>query len=186
MSVTKTTQQGNTANGDIVARDKTEHHHAEVTPTHMSVLIRKFKEEADTDTKAEVMIEKLRHYSVNVDDGSVIGLKAKLEEAGLAHLHDRAARNKEAYFKKLMKHTFSEAAQTIHAAALAKTHARFEAYVTPKLAAGASDEEVLAQLHEKVVEPVETLLEDNILDLYTDEVNGMVYFLTGNCHLRWV
>jgi hypothetical protein len=45
-------------------------------------------------------------------------------------------------------------------------------------------------LGEKVIHPIFTLLndeagEDDVLFFTTEEIYGMVYFLTARCHLNW-
>ena len=37
----------------------------------------------------------------------------------------------------------------------------------------------------EIIEPTYKHLEENILDINAVEIEGMLFFLTGNCHLRW-
>jgi hypothetical protein len=44
----------------------------------------------------------------------------------------------------------------------------------------------MALVQSQIISPVSELLGENVLDIYPDELSGMLYFLTGNCHIRWV
>ena len=43
-----------------------------------------------------------------------------------------------------------------------------------------------ALIAQAVLHRVRRLLGENPLRLFAEEINGMLYFLTGNCHIRWV
>jgi hypothetical protein len=45
--------------------------------------------------------------------------------------------------------------------------------------------EIKRAVQHEIIDPIEAMLGENVLDLYADEINGMLYFLTGNCHIRW-
>ncbi|XGA84108.1 hypothetical protein OEG92_03960 [Polaribacter sejongensis] len=41
-------------------------------------------------------------------------------------------------------------------------------------------------INELVIKEVENILsERNILNIYSDDILAMIYFLTGNCHINW-
>jgi hypothetical protein len=40
-------------------------------------------------------------------------------------------------------------------------------------------------ISEKVINPLIVELGDNLFDFTPDDVQGMLYFLTGNCHIKW-
>lgn len=46
--------------------------------------------------------------------------------------------------------------------------------------------EIPPKVYEIVVGPVNEMLGENVLELKANDVAGMVYFLTGNCHITWV
>ena len=82
------------------------------------------------------------------------------------------------------------AAQEINLLLFADIKARFDRYIFPLIQAQKPVAEVMQQTHEVIVEHAMKLLNDNgehDVDLcYTsDHIYGMIYYLTGLCHLNW-
>ena len=66
----------------------------------------------------------------------------------------------------------------------------FYTYVYPLILENQSKKYILEILNEKVIQPILEILnkegaEDNYLDYNANDIFGMVYFLTGKCHLNW-
>ena len=132
------------------------------------------------------LIDKLEHYSTLAEDEvEVIGLEQKLVLGGYSSLYGFAVKTKEMFVKHLTKHQFSEAAQKMYAILLVETYACFEQHVYPSIVAGLSTQQVMYLVEEHVYIYLEEKLGSNVLDLYKDEICGMLYFLTGNCHVKW-
>ena len=84
-----------------------------------------------------------------------------------------------------MKNEHSETAQHIYAFLLAKVYSRFETHIYSRLNEGHPEEYINQLVDELIVKPLEDLLGNNLLHIYEDEINGMIYFLMGNCHIKW-
>jgi hypothetical protein len=189
MNTSKTIQKDNLVAGDQAGRDivksQTNHHHYYAPPTQMSFLIQRYLAEDKTNRETAQFIDKLTEFNSCVDRGPVIGLDAKLRASGLDAQIDFASRTKEAFTKALVKHQLSETAQHIMAHLLADIFTRFERFVTPEILLGMDSSTIDSLVQDRVITPVRDALEDNVLNLYSDEINGMLYFLTGNCHINW-
>lgn len=67
----------------------------------------------------------------------------------------------------------------------------FETYIEkPLINKGASKDEIFMAVLEKVVNPVLDLINiegenDDVLNYTLEDVFGMVYYLTGKCHINW-
>ena len=66
----------------------------------------------------------------------------------------------------------------------------FEAFVLPLINKGVSKDEIFKEVVIKVVQPVLDLINvegecDEVLNYNADDIFGMVYYLTGQCHLNW-
>ena len=66
----------------------------------------------------------------------------------------------------------------------------FDIYVYPLILENQSKKYILEILNEKVIQPILEILnkegaEDNYLNYNANDIFGMVYFLTGKCHLNW-
>lgn len=151
----------------------------------MTRLIEKYKEEASKNIEFRDTIKKLEHISKQIDGEEVIGLEAKLKKAGKIGIIKFASETKELFSKKLAEHQFSETAQTIHSYLLVHIYTLFYSYVYPQILKGVSDEEVSRLVREHIIKEIENLLEENVLDIYSDEIYGMIYYLTGNCRIKW-
>jgi hypothetical protein len=184
-----THQSGNYVGGHLAGNnvDASVHYHAERRPTPVGRLLLKLREEQRDNVHAAERLDDLRYYEAVVDRERdfPLGLAKKLARAQRDDLVDKAMTLKERLSKKLQEKVLYASAQELFAFLLADVEARFEAYVAPIIARHATREQVDAAVQERVVEPVIASLEDNDLGLTAADVRGMVYLLTGNCHIDW-
>jgi hypothetical protein len=117
--------------------------------------------------------------------GDVEGVKAKLGKAGYDNLLGFALMTKEMFVKKLTEFQFSRSAQEMQCLLLAEVYTRFHYCVWPALCAGEDQKKVMSLVQTHIINPVSEILGENVLNIYADELTGMLYFLTGNCHIRW-
>lgn len=66
----------------------------------------------------------------------------------------------------------------------------FGIYIMPMIEDGKPVREIMVSLHEKIVQPIMDIFRDNgysdqNLRYNYDHIYGMIYYLTGNCHLNW-
>lgn len=186
------TQTNNTVeNGDIAGRDV-------IKPTTINIgrvslggksqlelLYEKLEEERKNSTVFSEMVDELLHFKSYAKDTEIIGLEKKLENGNRLKYLNFAEKSKEKFTKKLLKNEHSETAQYIYAFLLAKVYSRFETTIYPRLNEGHSEEFINQLLDEFIIKPIEDLLGNNLLRIFEDEINGMIYFLMGNCHIKW-
>jgi len=150
-------------------------------------LVEDYKKEVASDEESEFkeLYEKIRHFSTNIDEIKQ-NLEEKLDIGGFREDVDWALELKEEYAKKLLKNDVSLAQQKIHAFLLAKIQMAFRRHVLSAIRNGKSKETVRHLIDDEVISMIGAYLGyDNVLNLYVDDINGMLYFLTGNCHLKW-
>lgn len=177
-----TTQTGNKAGGDIVAGDKKETHiHGPQSP--LSALYQKLREAEGPQPAA--ISDQLQHFCNVVTEGDVRGLEEKLSASDRQDLIIVAAQLKQSAFKTIMKWQTSGVAQDILTYVLATLHKDFLLNVTPAIQAGAPRVEIDKLINEKVLEPSQQILGDNDLMLTPHDLLGLLFFLGGNCHVRW-
>jgi hypothetical protein len=85
----------------------------------------------------------------------------------------------------VMRLQTSPIAQDIITLVLSKIYTDFLMHVTPAVEAGASREIVDALVSEKVVNPAMSMLGQNDMMLTDADILGLIFFLGGNCHIRW-
>jgi len=182
-----TSQRDNTVNnGDLVGRDKTEINNIYFKrPSTISVLNNNYKLEAASAPCNTEFLDSLQHYMQQAADPDVRGLAAKLNDADREDLIQYAEGLKERVSKKILRFQTSAAAQDILAYVMEDLHTRFQLDVRPSIQEGADRATVDRLIQERVIDPVLSSLEDNVLKLYPAELLGLIFFMGGNCHIRW-
>lgn len=186
------TQSNNTVdNGDIAGRDVNKPTTINIGrvsfggKSQLEVLYEKLEQEKIDSPVFSEMVEELMHFKSYAANTEIIGLEKKLENGNRQRYLNFAERAKEKFTKKLLKNEHSETAQHIYAFLLAKVYSRFETHIYSRLNEGHPEEYINQLVDEFIVKPLEDLLGNNLLHIYEDEINGMIYFLMGNCHIKW-
>jgi hypothetical protein len=149
----------------------------------------KLNREVAADERYEHVMEDFKYYITTLDG---IDMPTKLADGGFNESEIiEATRKKEKYAKKLEKNRFFESAQWIDTQLFAKIKIDFETYVqAPLINTGASKDTIVRAVVEKVVNPTLDMInsegqDDEILNYNAEDIFGMVYYLTGMCHLNW-
>lgn len=178
-------QRGNTAGRDVISAETVEINNYSGKPTALARLYERFRSDKDKNELQAEMYEKLQHFC-NVDaSGDVRGLAEKLSDAQREDLIRDAERLKEQAAKLVMRWQTSGTAQDILAMILGKMHTSFTLNVRPAIQQNAPRANVDQLTYDRVIQHVEDMLGDNDLMLSTDDLLGLLYFLAGNCHIRW-
>lgn len=183
----KVKQENNTVNGSQAGRDINNFNFGSSTTkiSQMTRLIEKFKTEKANNPQLNIFVNELEHFTKRIGNENVIGLEEKLKAGNRENIIEFALRNKELYSRKLLKFQFSEAAQQINVYLLGLAEVYFTNYVYPRICNDAPETTVNTILMEQVINPLINELDENVLDFSPSEINGMIYFLTGNCHIKW-
>ena len=112
-------------------------------------------------------------------------LSQKLNAAGFGYLLSEAEELKQLVAKLIIKYQHYRSAQKIITYLLAEVESIFNAEIKGKLPSVSSEAELKLILRECLIKEIQDKLGDNVLDIFNRQVNGMVFFLTGNCHLEW-
>jgi len=148
----------------------------------------KLNQEVKNDERYEGTMESLKYYLTKLDG---ISAETKLYDGGFNENEVISAiRRKEKYAKRLQLNRFFESAQWIDSQLFAKIKMDFEAFILPLIDNGSSKSEILKEVVIKVVQPVLDLInlegeDDEVLNYNADDIFGMVYYLTGQCHINW-
>lgn len=189
------TQTGNHAGGHIAAHDvvvvsgdlNVTKISAPTPESKLGQLYRRLKAEAGDDQQLSEFIGNLEIFTRVVEHEEVIGLDGKLSAADRIDQLDMAMAMKEHIYAQLRVNMFSETFQTIYAIIMAKIWEEFTTHVRPAIQGGATKTDVDILINKHVVRSIAEEL-DACTDydgVATSDVRGMLYFLTGNCHLLW-
>lgn len=185
MASLQTVVRDNEIDGDLALRDIYKTVHLGRTPTSMGRLVAQYIAETQADKTLSEWIEKLSHFLSNETSSDVRGLEDKLIASGREDLLDTALKRKQAAYKAIMRQQGSRSAQTIYTFLLAEIVVNFEQSVLPLVQAGSSREIIDCAMLDKVISPALAALEENPLMLDKLDIQGLVYFLAGNCYIRW-
>lgn len=156
------------------------------TQTKLSVLFDKLKEQCEQGEQTEEISDELNYYKTERD---VIGLEQKLIDGNLDYLYEDASILKDAYTRKLYRYQLYDSAQEIHVFILGIICEKFRNLVYPLLRKNIDQSIISEIISTKIVDPImKTILEqgcNDIMGLSAKDIDGMIYFLTGRCHIKW-
>lgn len=153
--------------------------------TYLQELYRRYEEEKSSNPEFKELCEEL-DYLNSVIDSEVIGLEKKLEDGGREKLLAYALDVKDRFHRKLMKTSqYSLIAQDINVYLLAKVRSSFMREIYTLICQKDSDEKINLLITERIVKPVQEDLGINLFRYNEDDIMGMIFFLTGNCHIKW-
>jgi hypothetical protein len=193
-------QTGNQVTGHLGARDvnavtgtqyRADAIHVHEAParaeTALQRLFKRLRSEAVADATLNTFIEQLEIYTRVVHIEEVVGLEGKFKHAGRLDQLEMAMRLKEITFAEIRRNIFSRTFQTIYATLMAKIYESFDCWVRPAVIEGSSRREIDQLITQHVVLPIVEELEScpEYEGVAIQTVRGMLYFLTGNCHLVW-
>lgn len=157
--------------------------------TRMGAYFRQLHQEIQDRTTRKI-IDDLLFYTTKLDGTK--GMEEKLHDGGFSDGFIRAAlRKKQQYAKKAMQFDCYPSAQEINLLIFADIINAFTVYIEPMIDREDPVDAVMEKIHEKVVAPIMTKInengaEDQDLRYTTDHIYGMIYYLTGMCHLNWI
>lgn len=147
-------------------------------------LAKRFRMQCAEDERLSAFIERLQHFAATAPNRPSRNLEAKLDDSGRSDLIPSALALKELFTKKLAKLQFSPHAQEIFAHILSRIHAFFDFKVRPRLAEGATRAEIDELTYNDLLLPIyNEVVVCKLIDLA--DLQGMTYFLAGNCHISW-
>ncbi|WP_294333733.1 ABC-three component system protein [uncultured Chryseobacterium sp.] len=185
------TQEIGNYNNDINQQNNFGNIHGDVrlTPkTRWQKRFEKLQEEVRNDKRYETFIEDFNTYNT-IQDG--IGLEQKLIDGGFSKREIiRAMGFKEKYAKRVVQGEMFYAQQEIDVEIFSIIDNNFETYVFQKIIVDCDKNTILKCLMENVVQPILDILNregesDDFLNYTANDIFGMIYFLTGKCHLNW-
>jgi len=152
----------------------------------LAFLFEKLKDKFENEDTISKISDDLRRYK---DERDRIGIEQKLIDANREHLLEDFIWSKNQYERKLTKFQFYEPAQEIHAFILGIVFEKFRYIIYPLIRNQTPEKDILLAVSEKIINPIVDLIQEegcnDIMGLSAVEIEGMIHFLTGQCHLKW-
>ena len=156
--------------------------------SRLSATFERLEQEILNNTRKEV-IDELLMYTTKLDGTK--GLEEKLQDGGFQKMFiQKAIIQKEMYAKRATKYECYPAAQKIILSLFARIKNEFDIKIYPMISKGADVSSIMQEVHKQIVSPILQMIEtnganDQSLYFNMDHIYGMIYYLTGMCHLNW-
>ena len=156
--------------------------------SRLSATFERLEQEILNNTRKEV-IDELLMYTTKLDGTK--GLEEKLQDGGFQKIFiQKAIIQKEMYAKRATKYECYPAAQEIILSLFARIKNEFDVRIYPMIIKGADVPSIMQEVHKQIVSPILQMIEmnganDQSLYFNMDHIYGMIYYLTGMCHLNW-
>ncbi|MFY1664532.1 ABC-three component system protein [Pseudomonas sp. Pseu.R1] len=150
----------------------------------LAVLYEKMKVDGIGDPSGNTFSRKLQHYMALPTDGDVRGLEEKLRDSDRLDMLHFAMKEKEKAVKLIMKFQSSKTAQRVYTILLDELHTIYMLTVTPVIEAGGDRQAVDLSIN-RALQAIKSLLGENFMEFTVKDLLGLLYFLAGNCHVRW-
>ncbi len=134
------------------------------------------------------ILDDLKYFRTQRDD---LDMPTKLQDGRFRDSDILSATmKKEKYAKKAEKFKFFESAQWIDCQLFAKILNEYNTHVFPLIQNETDQNQVMVAVLERVVNPVLDLINvegenDEVLNYDAEDIYGMIYYLTGRCHINW-
>lgn len=156
--------------------------------SRLSATFERLEQEILNNTRKEV-IDELLMYTTKLDGTK--GLEEKLQDGGFQKMFiQKAIIQKEMYAKRATKYECYPAAQEIILSLFARIKNEFDVRIYPMIITGVDVPLIMQEVHKQIVSPILQMIEtnganDQSLYFNMDHIYGMIYYLTGMCHLNW-
>lgn len=156
--------------------------------SRLSATFERLEKEILNNTTQEI-IDELLMYTTKLDGTK--GLEEKLKDGGFKKMFiQKATLQKEMYAKRATKYECHPAAQEIILSLFARIKNEFDIKIYPIISKGADVSYIMQEVHKQIVYPILQMIEtngakDQSLYFNMDHIYGMIYYLTGMCHLNW-
>lgn len=156
--------------------------------SRLSATFERLEQEILNNTTQEV-IDELLMYTTKLDGTK--GLEEKLQDGGFQKMFiQKAIIQKEMYAKRATKYECYPAAQEIILSLFARIKNEFDIRIYPMIITGVDIPLIMQEVHKQIVSLILQMIEmnganDQSLYFNMDHIYGMIYYLTGMCHLNW-
>ncbi|NNU33699.1 hypothetical protein HK413_05235 [Mucilaginibacter sp. S1162] len=153
---------------------------------YLEDLYLKFEVEKNANPELKALCDELNFLNTQVQNEKVIGLEAKLIAGNKQPIVDYALELKQKFYMKLMRTSqYSMVAQDINIYILSKIKRTFIMEIFTMICAGESELKINMLIAERIINPVKTDLGINLFKYTEEDIMGMIFYLTGNCHIKW-
>lgn len=156
-----------------------------VSLTSLEQAVEQIKKDLGEDNSLVDIIEDLTDFITNHPTREIIGLEKKLAYGLRQDLLDRAILLKNRFERRLAKQQMSLAEQRIYVQILSTISTIWHSKIKPLIDIESSKTTIDKVIYDEIIEPVHKAIVRYDTLATMELVSGMLYFLTGKCHLVW-
>nr|WP_319491714.1 ABC-three component system protein [uncultured Desulfobacter sp.] len=153
--------------------------------TNLETAIEQIKKTWHGQDKIIDILEDLTDYITKHPSRKTIGLEKKLEYGERLDLFNRARFLKNKFSRRVAKTQMSITEQYVYVQILSAITTVWYQRIYPLIVSGSNNQEIDQIIHEELIKPVHSAIVRFDCTITTELVSGMLYFLTGKCHLVW-
>lgn len=153
--------------------------------SNLETAVEQIKKAGREDERLMHILEELADYITDRPEREILGLEEKLKRGSRSELFERAKELKNKFARRVAKNQMSKTEQLVYIQILAAINTAWHQMIRPRIIAGAMNPEIDQLILEKLIQPVHQAIVRFDQSITTETVSGMLYFLTGKCHLKW-
>jgi len=180
----------NVAGRDLV--DNSVSHHYYKAPLiyredkQLRALVEEHEKEKLLNREYKEFSDRLNSFLNKKVNGALRTLNEKLISGNREYLVEFAMDLKESVTKKILRNSHFESAQKIYTYLLAQIRVIFLNEITSKIKSGDfKDYQIDELIVERIIDPLLHSVDGCSLLIDKEELYGLLYILTGNCHIEW-
>lgn len=180
------TISGNSAERDLIVGTNYSFNEVKAKSNALANLLLRCKELSSSDPEYKYMLDELQEYLLPRPGRKIIGLEEKLREGDRLDLLEDALFLENKFARRVSKNQFSSSEEVIYCHCLSKINSSFSHYIKPLFKNTVSTAIIERMIFDRIVEPLYEEVSEVNAAVSFDLIRGMIFFLTGKCHIRWV
>lgn len=186
----KVEQHGIISAGGVAGRDIVNHYHNYPVIYKEDLILKKLLEEHEAEKEIDCDYRKfsdeLNKLFAKKISGKLRNLEEKLIAGDRSHLIETAIESKELVQKKIQRFSHYKSAQDIYTYLLTNIKIAFKHQIESKIKSNKFELHEIDQIvEEKIIEPFFQNIQGSSLLIDKVQIYGLLYLLTGNCHIQW-
>lgn len=153
--------------------------------TNLETAIEQIKKACHGEDKLVDILEDLADYICEHPDREIVGLEKKLQKGERLDLFHRARYLKNKFARRVAKNQMSITEQHVYIQILSAINTTWYQRIYPLIIAKASNQAIDQRIDDELIQPIHQAIVRFDYTITTETVSGMLYFLTGKCHLIW-
>lgn len=176
----------NTAGRDLVIGTNVNFNEVKSKSNALANLLSRSKELCANDAEYRYMLDQLQEYLTPRPGRKIVGLEEKLREGDRLDLLEDALYLENKFSRRVSKNQFSTTEEVIYCHCLSKINSSFAHHIKPLFKNPVNTAIIDRVIFDRIVEPLYEEVSEVSTAVSFELIRGMIFFLTGKCHIRWV